>query len=312
MEHIVAAHNDEITSVAGPVVLAIGAFDGIHLGHQSVIKAAKTLALKHNAKSAVYTFRPHPSAVLGSSKSMILNSAQKQKRLQLLGVDYLIEQCFDEAYSRIPAEEFLLFLQRQLPQIKGVSVGQDFRFGANKEGNADYLKCIAGQLDVHIEPFVMLNNKRVSSTYIRKYLADGHIVHANEMLGYPYYLSGEVTNGRGIAHKFGFPTMNVRCNFVTLLKFGVYLVKYRFDRGGPYFFGVANYGVRPTFFDGIAQPVLEVHSIDDVGDIRAQGNIEVQFLYFIRNEQKFTTQIALKDQVRKDINIAKKKMPHFL
>lgn len=311
MKTILTAHDEAIVEIEGPVVLAIGAFDGIHRGHQAVIRSAMKLATEKQAKSLVYSFRPHPSAVIGLPKPMILTHAQKVERLAALGVDYFVEQCFDEAFSKIPAEAFVIFLQQKFREVVGICVGEDFRFGSQREGDASFLRQVAGKVTVQVEPFVVLEHQRISSSWIRKNLGEGHVERANRGLGYPYYIRGQIITGRGLATRLGFPTLNVQFDNNLLLKFGVYLVRYRFS-GGDEAYGIANFGVRPTFFEGIGLLALEVHSLAVPFIAPTTSSIEVQFLHFIREERRFTTRALLVDQIRRDISIAKRKIRHLL
>jgi riboflavin kinase/FMN adenylyltransferase len=173
------------------------------------------------------------------------------------------------------------------------------------------LKDLGQNFEVKVQESIFFENQRVSSSTIRKCLNDGHIDRVNRMLGYPYSISGAIMKGRGIAKKLGYPTLNIRFENDLLLIFGVYLVRYRLNGEGEYIWGVANFGVRPTFFEGIPEVSLEVHSFEPV-ILRGQGEvIEVQFWSHIRGEKRFTSQALLVEQIRHDIKVAKTRMEHL-
>lgn len=302
---------DDFIPVDRPVVLALGAFDGIHVGHQAVIVSARNEAQRLHAAAVVYSFWPHPSVILNRPKKLISTREQKVERLKFLAVDYFVEQCFTEVFSTIRAKDFVVLLQKKFHRLVGVCVGENFKFGQGCEGDPWVLKDLGQKFEVKVQESVFFENQRVSSSTIRKCLNDGHIDRVNRMLGYPYSIGGMVSKGRGIAKKLGYPTLNVRFKNDLLLKFGVYLVRYRLSGGEEYIWGVANFGVRPTFFEGISEVSLEVHSFDPV-ILRNQGEgIEVQIWSRIRGEKRFTSQALLVEQIRHDVKIAKTRMGHL-
>ncbi|MDR1434963.1 MAG: riboflavin biosynthesis protein RibF [Puniceicoccales bacterium] len=310
MERILTA-KDDFVPIDRPVVLALGAFDGIHIGHQAVIIAAKNEAQRLGGVAAVYSFWPHPSIILNRPKKLILTREQKIERLKILAIDYFIEQCFSEAFSVIRAKDFVPLLQKKFHQLVGICVGENFKFGRGCEGDPWLLKDLPCDLSIKIQKSVFFENQRVSSSNIRKCLNDGHTDRANRMLNYPYSMSGVVRKGRGIARKLGYPTLNVHFQNDLLLKFGVYLARYRFDGKGEYIWGVANFGVRPTFFDGIPEVSLEIHSLVPIILQGQSGEIEIQFLSYIREEKRFASQALLIEQIRHDIKVAKTRMSRF-
>ena len=201
MERILTAKDDFIP-IDLPVVLALGAFDGIHIGHQAVIVSACNEARRLHGAAVVYSFWPHPSIILNRPKKLISTREQKVERLKSLAVDYFVEQCFTEAFSTIRAKDFILLLQKKFHSLVGVCVGENFKFGQGCEGDPWVLKDLGQNFEVKVQESVFFENQRVSSTTIRKCLNDGHIDRANRMLGYPYSLPGVVLKGRGIAKKF--------------------------------------------------------------------------------------------------------------
>jgi riboflavin kinase/FMN adenylyltransferase len=311
MEWISTA-KDNFVAIEQPVVLALGAFDGIHIGHRATILLAKNEAQRLGAATVVYSFWPHPSLVLNAPKQLILTRSQKRERLKLLDVDYFVEQCFNETFAEIRAKDFILLLERKFRSLVAIAVGENFRFGKSGEGDPFFLKTLNRPFEVGVQPFVLFGNQRVSSSSIRRCLSDGHIDRANRMLGYPYYLLGTVYKGRGLGKKLGYPTLNVHFENDLLLKFGVYLVRYRFDGEGEYEWGVANFGVRPTFFEGVPEVTLEVHSLDIFFPHLMGEHVEVQFWSYIREEKRFASQALLVEQIRHDIKVAKARMDHLL
>jgi riboflavin kinase/FMN adenylyltransferase len=310
MEQILTARDDFIP-IDRPVVLALGAFDGIHIGHQAVIVSARNGARRLGAVAVVYSFWPHPSVILNRPKKLILTREQKAEQLKFLAIDYFVEQCFTEAFSEIRAKEFVPLLQKKFHRLVEICIGENFKFGQGCEGDPWVLRDLSQDFTVKVQESVFFENQRVSSSNIRKCLSDGHIDRANRMLGYPYYLLGVVLKGRGIARKLGYPTLNVRFKNDLLLKFGVYLVRYRLGEAGEYVWGIANFGVRPTFFEGIPEASLEIHSFDPVILRNQNEAIEIQFWNYIREEKRFTSQTLLVEQIRHDIKIAKSRMDHL-
>ncbi|MDR3317590.1 MAG: riboflavin biosynthesis protein RibF [Puniceicoccales bacterium] len=310
MEQILTAR-DDLVPIDRPVVLALGAFDGIHIGHQAVIISAKNEAKRLNAAAVVYSFWPHPSVILNRPKKLILTREQKINRLTIMSVDYFVEQCFTEMFSEIRAKSFIGVLQKKFSQLVGVCVGENFKFGQGCEGDPWMLKEESRFFDVKIQSSISFENQRVSSSNIRKCLTDGYIDRVNRMLGYPYSISGITRKGRGIAQKLGYPTLNVYFTNDLLLKFGVYLVRYRFNDKGEYMWGVANFGIRPTFIEMAQEVTLEVHSLLPVFFQARDIPIEIQFWSYIREEKRFTSQILLVEQIRHDIKIAKNRISRF-
>ncbi|MDR0417830.1 MAG: riboflavin biosynthesis protein RibF [Puniceicoccales bacterium] len=307
MEQFLTARDDFIP-IDLPVVLALGAFDGIHIGHQAVIVSARNEARRLHAAAVVYSFWPHPSVILNRPKKLISTREQKVERVKILAVDYFIEQCFTEIFSAIRAKDFIPCLEKKFHRIAGICIGENFKFGQGCEGDSWFLRDQAHDFEIKVQESIFFENQRVSSSNIRKCLNDGHIGRANRMLGYPYCLTGIVSKGRGIARKLGYPTLNVCFKNDLLLKFGVYLVRYRLDEAEEPIWGIANFGVRPTFFEGIPEVSLEVYSFDPVILHDQSKVIEVQIWSYIREEKRFTSQALLVEQIRHDIKVAKSRM----
>ena len=282
--------------------LAIGVFDGVHLDHQEIINSAIQAARNDNTISGVLTFYPHPSRILNPQDPipLLMNHDIKAKYFINSGVDLVIQKPFTVKFAAIKANEFIAYLKRSLPTLKAIYVGENFRFGQGRKGEVKMLIRDAKKQDIQV--FV---NKRlkhhgvdISSTLIRKKLIDGQIEEANAMLGYPYYSYGLIEPGQKIGRKIGFPTINIDWQPELQPCYGVYAVKVRPEDTSINCDGVANYGVRPTFSDN-KDPILEVHLFKDCA-LKPGDAITVEWLAFLRSEEKFPTDDALKKQIKAD------------
>ncbi|MDR0351452.1 MAG: hypothetical protein LBH49_02280 [Puniceicoccales bacterium] len=172
-----------------PLVLAIGVFDGVHLGHQRVIQNAIGMASSIGGKSAVYTFLPHPTEILGNRKNLILTYEQKAMQLGKLNIDYMVEQHFDREFASLSPDDFMDMLKHKFKTINTICIGQNFRFGSGRTGNANYLQSLSSKIGIEVIVIqsLMANGFRISSTRIRQELIQGNLATANSMLGYNYY-----------------------------------------------------------------------------------------------------------------------------
>ncbi len=300
---------EELTGLTSELHLAIGMFDGVHLGHKAVIDSAVSSAQRAEGVSGVLTFDPHPSHLFRSKEPtrLIMPVESKRKLLTSLGVDIVICKQFDRSFASIAAEDFLAELQSMLPSLKSVYVGENFRFGKGRAGSVATLIESGHQLGVSIFSIerVKLNGEPTSSTRIREELAAGKIELVNDLLGYNYRVEGRVTGGKKLGRTIGFPTLNLPWSPECRPKFGVYQVRFRSVGKDSWKPGVANYGIRPTVNQANENPLLEVHALD--GTELAQGDlIEVEWVSFIRPEQTFESVELLKEQITKDCQIARK------
>ena len=299
---------DQAASLPGPLHLAIGMFDGVHLGHQSVIEAAVHTAARAGGTAAVLSFWPHPSALVSPERRtrMILGPEAKRAVIAGLGVAALIEQPFTEEFARGSAEEFLPRLKAALPKLAAVYVGENWRFGAGRTGDIALLLRSAAALGVTVfsAPRVHLNGEPISSSRIRAALVAGDITQVNTLLGYPYFAEGCTVRGAQLGRTLGFPTLNLPWDPDLRPAFGVYAVRVAsaasLAEGSPVWCpGVANYGIRPTV-GGTRDPLLEIHVLGECpfgyGD-----RIEVEWLRFQRAEQRFPDVQALREQIEKDV-----------
>ncbi|WKS96059.1 bifunctional riboflavin kinase/FAD synthetase [Riemerella columbina] len=270
-----------------PLALSIGMFDGVHLGHQSLIKRLNTIAKEKNLKSAILSFWPHPKLVFQPQSDLqLLNTLDEKKALlESFGMDYFLLQDFTEAFRNLSAEDFIeQILVRQL-QVKHLIVGYDHRFGKNQTGNFELLKALAPRLGFEVEQqeAIALENQNISSTKIRNALLAGDILQANAMLGYPYSISGAVIHGKKIGRTIGYPTANIEVPPHQLLpKKGAYIVEVLVQ--GQLYKGMLSVGTNPTV-NG-TQMSVEVYILDFDASIYGE-TITVKFRDFLHEEIKF-------------------------
>jgi len=295
--------------MAGPLHLAIGMFDGVHLGHQAVIEAAMHSA-RGGGVSGVLTFHPHPSRLFrpDAPTLLIMPPEQKAHFLREFGVDLVITQPFTRGFARLHAEDFLTHLKRQLPTLAAVYVGENFRFGKGRAGDVKLLVASGKALGIAVVSVARLrhNGRPVSSTRIRDLLAQGDVAQTGRLLGYPYYCEGAVQPGLRHGRKLGFPTLNVAWSPEARPAFGVYVVRLR-GATGRWRRGVANYGVRPTIeHQGAVHPLLETHLLGRGPAPGPRARVRVEWLDYLRPEKKFSSLDALKRQIARDCVAAEK------
>jgi len=290
-----------------PVHLAIGVFDGVHLGHKAVIESAVFSARRSGGVSAVLTFHPHPSRLFRPEAPTLLiqDIGTKTALLHRVGVDLVIRKRFDLDYASIPAESFLQHLKDAVPGLAAIYVGSNFRFGRKRAGDTGTLLETGAALgvDVFSVDRIRHNGEAISSTRIRGALQAGQIQLANDLLGYNYRSVGEVVPGAKMGRKLGFPTLNLPWAPECLPRFGVYFVRFRKDGGKGWHPGVGNFGVKPTVA-AEAPPAMEVHALEGTG-LNAGDRIAVEWLRFIRPEEKFESVDALKAQIARDCETAR-------
>jgi len=287
---------------ARPLHLAIGMFDGVHLGHQAVIESAVHSARRCGGLAGVLTFWPHPSALFRPAERtrMLMSPEMKARVLGRLGVDVIIAQPFTREFAKITAEDFLPHLRRALPTLAGIYVGENWRFGAGRRGDVRLLTASAAQQRVPVVsvPRIVCNGEPISSTRVRDALAAGEVEAANLFLGYSYFAEGVVTPGRRLGRALGFPTLNVPWQPELEPRHGVYVVRVAGEGSEAARPGVANYGLRPTV-DGAGGPLLEAHILGDC-PFGAGMRVTVEWLHFLRPEQKFAGREELRAQIARD------------
>jgi len=301
------------TPLGSPQVLAIGHFDGVHLGHQKVISTAVAKARAAGLRSAVMTFSPHPREVLGQggqNTSSLTPLADKLDRFAELGVDTAYIFRFDAAFAAISPVQFVEEVLRPL-KVRGAVVGFDFSFGHRGEGNPQMLSELGEsfmEVDI-VEPYE-IDDAKVSSTRIREAIAAGEPETAALLLGRSYRITGTVEHGDGRGRTIGFPTANVSPNSnYALPRLGVYAVVLHVK--GKVHGGVMNVGVKPTFETGLTHPTFEIHIFDFDEDIYGQ-QVQVELLHFIRAERKFASVQQLIEQIGADSQQARQLVESFL
>ena len=286
-------------------IMTLGTFDGVHIGHQKIIQKLIQSTKHHACESLVLTFFPHPRMVLQDIQEIkLLNTIEE--RIQLLeacGLDNLVIHPFDQAFSRLSAEEFVSSILIDQFNIKKIIIGYDHRFGRNRTANINDLIGFGKQFDFEVEQISVqeIDAVSVSSTKIRKALLDGNIALANEYLGYAYLLTGTIAKGKGIGRTIGFPTANLSIeeSYKLIPKNGVYIIQSKLN--DKLKFGMMNIGFNPTV-NGDSQSI-EIHFFDFDDDLYDK-KIQIQILSRIRDEQKFENIDLLAKQLIKDKNVA--------
>ncbi len=301
---LICRNFEELAAVAGPLHLALGVFDGVHIGHQEVIQRAVQAAQKHGGLAGVLTFDPHPIRVIApekAPKSLLATLAHKAEIVCAQGVDLFIPLHFDVTFAAMDASEFVAKLTSAA--VRTLAVGEDWRFGKGRSGDVALLRREAQYGGYHLEavPPVMFDGDRISSTRIRQAIRDGNLSAAHSMLGRPYSLSGIVIEGKKIGRTLGFPTANLSTPDTQLPPDGVWIVTTILadGRSVP---SIANLGMRPSV-DGKSHSV-EIHLIHFVEDLYGQS-LEIRFDRYVRPEIKFPSLDALKIQIQRDMQEAK-------
>ncbi len=297
----------ELKTVSGPTHLAIGVFDGVHLGHQAVIGRALQSARLTGGSTVVVTFHPHPVRVLRPEKApRLLTSTQHKIRLiRSLGVDALLILQFTPEFSKTPPEVFIQNLAKGSNQLRQICVGREFSFGANRSGSVRLLEELSPKLGFELGTVipVLVGEQVVSSTLVRSAIECGALDFANSLLGREFTILGTVSEGRRLGRRLGFPTANLRAHNEQFPPNGVYAAKAWFD-GGEHG-GVVNIGVRPTIEHEAGERLLELYLFDFDQDIYG-CDVEVAFLRYLRPEQKFSGIEELQAQIQRDAEEARR------
>jgi riboflavin kinase/FMN adenylyltransferase len=282
-----------------PAVCTIGNYDGVHLGHQEILRRVVEEAETRGAPSLLITFSPHPLSVVAPEREpkRLQTRGQKLESLRQSGLSNVLILSFTAELARLGGQAFFDQLLAERIQFASIHVGENFAFGHRREGNVDLLRAIgAGRgFEVHGVAPVVQNDRVISSTAIRRALADGEVRLAREMLGRPHAIAGEVVRGDGRGHSLTCPTANIESDNEVLPRTGVYVTESMVIAGR--FPSVTNVGVRPTF-DG-ERLTLETHLLEFTDDLYNE-QIEVQFLERLRDEERFDDPTALADQLARD------------
>jgi len=294
-------HGTDNAEIARPTVLTLGVFDGLHLGHQLIMKTVVDRAREAGAIPTVITFEPHPRAVLHpeSAPPLLQTFDQKIEALGVLGIEQTIVIRFDKAFSAIRAEEFLREVVANRLQAKAVYLGRGFAFGHNREGDIKLLRSVSELLGFFADEVseVRLRGRRIGSTRIRDLLQQGHVNLARRMLGRPYGVEGQVVRGASRGATLGFPTANLHPQNRVIPSGGVYVTATLID--GQWRRSVTNIGTRPTFGDAL-EPSVETYVLGWSGDLYGDV-LRVRFLHRLREEKKFSSIDELKTQIDRDV-----------
>lgn len=285
-----------------PIALTIGNFDGVHLGHQAMLRRLREAAAELGAPACVMTFEPHPREFFAPDQAPTRLTSLREK-LELLRshrIDRVYLCRFNFDFARMPAQEFIHDILKARLDVRWLLVGDDFRFGARRAGDSSMLRAAARTLgfDMAEMPSVDVDGLRVSSTAIREFLADGHIDHAARLLGRPYSISGRVVRGDRIGRTLGFPTANVQMKHNRPPLAGVFVAQMHGLPEGP-LAGAASLGIRPTIA-GAGRPVLEIHLFDFAREIYG-AHVRIAFLERLREERKYADLKALARQIGLDV-----------
>jgi riboflavin kinase/FMN adenylyltransferase len=292
----------------GGQVLAIGDFDGLHLGHREVIRRAVDTAGKLRLPAAIMTFHPHPREVLGQSKYVrhITPLPEKLELFAEAGVDVAYIMNFDTSFSQISPSQFVDEVLVQL-HVSTVVVGFDFRFGHKVSGDPDILcELAAGRFAVEVVRPYHMDGVKVSSTLIRDHLEQGDVARVEHLLGRRYSLTGKVVHGAARGRQIGFPTANIELDGPYVIPMnGVYAV--RLEWAGQRYYGVMNIGTKPTFEGDAAHRTLEAH-LFDFGHTIYGESVKLELISYIRPERKFASIDELVAQIGRDVLTAKERI----
>ena len=302
--NIIRAAN-ELEPGSRKVCVAIGMFDGVHLGHQQVIRQTIEDARQHEGIAVAITFDCHPNSVVAPERNplLIYSLSQRLRVIESLGIDVALSIHFDQAFSEISGEQFIRALAGDFRNLHSLCVGSAFAFGHRRSGNVELLKRLGKELHfmVHGLASVSLDGKVVSSTRIREAIRDGNLDAASQMLGRTYALAGRVIRGDQLGRQLGFPTANLEFAGLVVPPNGVYaahaLVEGRQHRA------VVNIGLRPTLQNPARQLQIEIHLLDFSGDLYDQ-ELGIAFVGKLRGEHRFPSLEALRKQIERDIEAA--------
>ncbi|HSQ24408.1 MAG TPA: bifunctional riboflavin kinase/FAD synthetase [Pyrinomonadaceae bacterium] len=299
-------HGTENAEIARPTVLTLGVFDGLHLGHQLIMKTVVERARGAAAVPTVITFEPHPRAVLHpeSAPPLLQTFDQKIEALGVLGIEQTIVIHFDAGFSQIRAEDFLRDVVVDRLHAREVYLGRGFAFGHNREGTIDLLRKVSSQLGFFADEVeeVRLRQHRVSSSRIRNLLLEGRVNLARRMLGRPYGVEGPVVRGAARGMQLGFPTANIHPHNRVIPRGGVYVTATLID--GQWRRSVTNIGTRPTFQSDAGNSV-ETYVMNWSGDLYGDV-VRVRFLHRLRDEKKFGSVEELTEQIQRDVRRAER------
>lgn len=306
----------QLAELSGPLVLAVGMFDGLHLGHQAVLQTAFDTAAEVGGKVLVVTFEPHPAQVLGRARApqILMHLPYKQRLLERCGIDGLLVVRFDDAFAAQEPTEFVRQLTTHAADLRAIVVGRDWAFGRGRSGDVALLERLGANAGFRVigVPPVERHGEKISSTRIRAALEAGDLELCRRLLGRRFSVMGTVVAGRRLGRQLGFPTANLDVHGDRLPPSGVYAVR---ARALPEVAGetepewqpaVANLGRRPTVESADAAPTVEVHVLEAAPGLDLYGReLEVEFYRQLRAERKFAGLDQLKAQIARDVEQAR-------
>jgi len=294
---------EDLSGLAAPAHLAIGVFDGLHLGHQAVIRNSTEAADASGGVAVLVTFDPHPVTVLRPEMSPRLLTHTRHKLLlaERMGVTHALVIAFDEAFSKLSGREFLERLNGIVPDLRQICVGSDWRFGQGRSGDLGLLQDVGNQLGFRVDgaETVTVEGQCVSSTAIREAIQEGNLVWASKLLGRDYTVLGTVVEGQKLGRQIGVPTANLSVYNEQLPPSGVYVMSVNFR--GRTVQGIGNLGHRPTVASADVQRRLEIHLLDFKPEEFYGEELEASFRHFLRPERKFAGLEELTAQIQRDI-----------
>lgn len=292
----------ELRFYGGKVAVTLGMFDGVHVGHQHIIRQTLTEAKRIGGVTLLITFDRHPDAVLAPARAPLLIQPlwHKLRTIESLGIDYVWLITFDIQFSLQNADTFIRGLANALGSFKCFCVGKDFVFGHGRQGDLSVLNKLGSELQFEVcglQP-VLIDGRPVSSTRIRGVIKEGDFGKASQLLGRPYVLAGTVVHGAGLGRTMGFPTANIDVTGIVLPPNGVYAAYARI--GSEKSRAAVNIGYRPTMHAGATTKTVEAHLLDITGDFYAR-QIELELVSKLRDERAFPSLAALRNQIAADI-----------
>jgi len=294
-------HGTDNADITRPTVLTLGVFDGLHLGHQLIMRTVSERARAIGAVPTVITFDPHPRALLHpeSAPPLLQTFDQKIEALGVLGIEQTIVIRFDKEFSQVRAQDFLRTVIAERLHAKEVYLGCGFAFGHGREGNIDLLRAVSQSLGFFADevPELRLRGRRISSSRIRELLQQGRVNNARRMLGRPYGVEGMVVRGAERGAKLGFPTANLHPQNRVIPRSGVYVTATLID--GQWRRSVTNIGTRPTF-ESASESSVETFVMNWSGNLYGDV-VRVRFLHRLREEKKFSSVDELKSQIERDV-----------
>ena len=295
-----------------PIVLAAGFFDGVHKGHRKVLSTTINKAKKISGKAWVLTFDNHPLKILNPdiAPPLLTSNDHKIRLFDETKISGCLLLPFTRNMSRIKPEKFITQLKENIPNLKEIIIGRNWRFGSGAKGTAIMLSrlCKKEGIKVTIVDPVIRKGEPISSTRIRMQILKGNLAEASTLLGRPFSIYGTVVRGRKLASTLGYPTANIEPSNEVMPPYGVYAVIVFYNQ--KILDGVMNYGIRPTFpASGKVKPVIEVFLLNFEGELYGK-QIEVMFVEKLRDERKFASQEELKKQIGMDVRLAKALLGH--